>query len=80
MTITVGVFDAKMRLSELLDKVSAGDEVIIMKRGHAIARLVLMDDSGSSVEAALAALLEVRGRSLAGAETVRDLISEGRRW
>ena len=39
MTITVGVFDAKMRLSELLDKVSAGDEVIIMKRGHAIARM-----------------------------------------
>ena len=39
-----------------------------------------MDDSGSSVEAALAALLEVRGRSLAGAETVRDLIDEGRRW
>ena len=80
MTITVGVFDAKTRLSELLDKVSAGDEVIITKRGHAIARLVPMDDGGSSVEAALAALLEVRGRSLHGPESIRDLIDEGRRW
>ena len=80
MTITVGVFDAKTRLSELLDKVSAGDEVIITKRGQAIARLVPMDDGGSSVEAALAALLEVRGRSLTGPESIRDLIDEGRRW
>lgn len=80
MTITVGVFDAKTRLSELLDKVNAGDEVIITKRGHAIARLVPMDDGGSSVEAALAALLEIRGRSLPGPESIRDLIDEGRRW
>ncbi|NQW73284.1 MAG: type II toxin-antitoxin system Phd/YefM family antitoxin [Actinobacteria bacterium] len=80
MTITVGVFDAKTRLSELLDKVSAGDEVIITKRGRAIARLVPMDDGGRSVEAALAALLEVRGRSLPGPESIRDLIDEGRRW
>jgi prevent-host-death family protein len=80
MTITVGVFDAKTRLSELLDKVNAGEEVIITKRGHAIARLVAMDDGSSAVEAALAALLEVRARALPGTETIRELIDEGRRW
>lgn len=80
MTITVGVFDAKTRLSELLERVNAGEEVIITKRGHAIARLVAMDDGSSAVEAALAALFEVRARALPGTETIRELIDEGRRW
>lgn len=52
----------------------------ITKRGHAIARLVAMDDGSSAVEAALAALLEVRARALPGTETIRELIDEGRRW
>ncbi len=36
----VGTFDAKNRLSELLDKVERGEEVTITRRGRAIARLV----------------------------------------
>lgn len=36
----VGAFDAKNRLSELLDKVERGEEVVITRRGKAIARLV----------------------------------------
>jgi hypothetical protein len=39
-----------------------------------------MDDGSSAVEAALAALLEVRARALPGTETIRELIDEGRRW
>ena len=35
----VGVFEAKARLSELLDKAARGQEVIITKRGRAYARL-----------------------------------------
>ena len=73
MTITVGVFEAKTRLSELLERVNAGEEVIITERGHAIARLVPRDDRGSSVEAALAALLEIRGRSLPSPESIQEL-------
>ena len=40
MTMTVGVFEAKTKLSELLDKVAAGEEVIITKRGKPVAKLV----------------------------------------
>ncbi|MFM1917333.1 MAG: Antitoxin Phd YefM, type toxin-antitoxin system, partial [Actinomycetota bacterium] len=39
MTITVGVFEAKTRLSELLENVQHGEEVIITKRGQPIASL-----------------------------------------
>ena len=38
--IEVGAFEAKAHLSALLDKVKHGEEVLITKRGKAIARLV----------------------------------------
>ena len=37
--ITVGLAQAKARLSELLDKVEAGQEVVITRRGKAVAHL-----------------------------------------
>ena len=36
---TISVADAKAHLSELLDRVEAGEEVVITRRGKAIARL-----------------------------------------
>jgi prevent-host-death family protein len=38
--ITVGAFEAKTHLSALLDKVAAGEEVVITKHGKPVARLV----------------------------------------
>lgn len=38
--IEVGVHEAKTNLSELLRRVSAGEEVVIARRGEPIARLV----------------------------------------
>ena len=35
----VSVAEAKAHLSELLDRVEAGEEVVITRRGHAVARL-----------------------------------------
>lgn len=40
MTITVGAFEAKTHLSALLDRVAAGEDVIITKHGKPVARLV----------------------------------------
>jgi len=37
---TVGLAEAKAQLSALLDAVEAGDEVLITRRGQAVARLV----------------------------------------
>lgn len=36
----VGVFEAKTRLSELLERVAAGEEITITRRGQPVARLV----------------------------------------
>lgn len=38
--LTVGAFEAKTKLSELLDAVERGEEVVITRHGQAIARLV----------------------------------------
>jgi prevent-host-death family protein len=38
--ITVGAFEAKTHLSALLDRVAAGEEVIITRHGKPVARLV----------------------------------------
>jgi len=40
MTKSVGVHEAKTHLSKLLERVSAGEEIAITRRGEKIARLV----------------------------------------
>ena len=37
---TVGVHEAKTHLSRLLERVEAGEEIEITRRGHVVARLV----------------------------------------
>jgi prevent-host-death family protein len=38
--VTIGAFAAKTHLSSLLDRVAAGEEVVITKHGKPVARLV----------------------------------------
>ncbi len=45
MTKSVGVHEAKTHLSRLLDDVATGEEVVITRRGRAIAALVPRSDS-----------------------------------
>ena len=40
MTKSVGVHEAKTHLSRLLERVAAGEEIVITRRGQEIARLV----------------------------------------
>jgi len=74
---TISVAEAKAHLSELLDRVEAGEEVIITRRGKAIARL-------SSVVPArepLGSLAELRSSlprvTTRSADLVRELRDEG---
>ena len=79
MSMTVGLFDAKTRLSELVEQVAnGGDDILITRRGKAVARLVPIDES-SEVERSLALLLAARESSKAGSGSLRELIDEGRR-
>ena len=80
MSTTVGLFEAKTHLSELVNQVSSGgDDVVITRRGRAVARIVPIETE-SRVEAALARLVAAREGSTPGDGSLRDLIEDGRRW
>ena len=40
---SVALYDAKTQLSALVDRAAAGEEIVIMKSGHPMARLVPME-------------------------------------
>lgn len=44
MTTMIGAFEAKTHLSELLQRVEAGQEITISKHGRPVARLVPFDE------------------------------------
>lgn len=78
---TVGAYEAKTHLSELLEKVEAGEEIIITKHGAPVAKLVPVKKEASAEQRA-AAIRRIQklgtGLSLAGLK-IKDLIAEGRR-
>jgi prevent-host-death family protein len=76
---TVGAFEAKTRLSELLVEVAAGAEILITRRGMPTA--ILSPARGRSVEGvrnAVNRILSRRGLRLRGT-TLRALIDAGRK-
>ena len=79
MTVQVGIFDAKTRLSELVQHVaSSHEDVLITRRGRPVARLVPVDQE-PAVEHGLARLMAARAASTPGTDSLRELIDEGRR-
>jgi prevent-host-death family protein len=39
---TVNLYEAKTKLSQLVERAAAGEEIVIAKVGHPLARLVLL--------------------------------------
>ena len=82
---TVGSFEAKTKLAELLDKVAAGETVTITRRGVAVAQLVPI--KAVDGKARQRALIEEIKRKRVGwdkgakpGSTIPELIKAGRRY
>lgn len=78
---TVGAYEAKTHLSELLEKVEAGQEIVITRHGVPVARLVPVKKEASAEEraAAIKRIQKLGTRlSLTGLK-VKELIAKGRR-
>ena len=83
--ITVGSFEAKTKLAELLDKVAAGESVTITRRGKAVARLVAIksDDERARLRALVEEIKRTRvgrGKPAGPGTTIPELIKAGRRY
>ncbi|MBL8581178.1 MAG: type II toxin-antitoxin system Phd/YefM family antitoxin [Rhizobiaceae bacterium] len=77
----VGTFDAKNRLSSLLDMVEAGEEVTITRNGKPVARLVPVETRDiEGVRRAVEGLRAIRAQSRPGPESLKELVNEGRRY
>ena len=78
--ITVGAYEAKTHLSELLDKVALGENVVITKHRVPVARLVPDNqERREPVVDVVNAIREFRKGRRRGDLTVKEMINEGRR-
>lgn len=75
----VGIFEAKTHLSQLLDAVEAGEQIVVTRRGKPIAHIVpAPDDRREKAKEAVARIRALRkGLTLDGV-TVKELIEDGR--
>lgn len=71
---TVGTLEAKTHLSELLDAVEEGEEVIITRHGKAVARLHAV------AVPPVASELKTSGIPLLPGETIREFIHAGHKY
>ncbi len=77
--IKVGAFEAKTQLSALLERVAAGEDVLITKHGRPIARLTKAEAANrAEADAAIARILERRKRSTIGEGGWKAARDEGR--
>ena len=82
---TIGSFEAKTKLAELLDRVEAGETVTITRRGRAVAQLVPVrpDDEPARMRALVEEIKRTRvgrGKPAAPGTTIAELIKAGRRY
>ncbi|AWM42323.1 type II toxin-antitoxin system Phd/YefM family antitoxin [Gemmata obscuriglobus] len=83
--VTVGLYEAKTKLSELLDRVEGGEELVITRHGVPVARLVpAAHVSRRDIAGAISEWRRLRTDTQLnppGADhvTVRDLINYGRK-
>ena len=78
---SIGAFEAKTHLSELLDRAARGETIQITKRGRPVALLTPPAvDQMTDLKQVVAELRQMRkGRKLART-SLRTLIEEGRRY
>ena len=77
----IALFEAKNRLSELVNRVQAGEEIAITRRGEIVARLVASahEDLGQRARDAIEGLRASRQGVSLGRLSSKDLIRDGQR-
>ena len=82
--LSVGIFEAKARLSQLIERVAQGEEVLVTRHGKPVARLVGAEASSDAWALAewaaeLRTFRRVVDRGARPGSTLAELIAAGRR-
>lgn len=79
---SIGIYEAKSKLSELVEKAEAGQEVIITRRGRPVVKLVRAKQQKEEVDSERSALIDeiitFSKTCKVGRINLRKLIAEGR--
>jgi prevent-host-death family protein len=81
MTI-VGISEARIRLSDLLDRAARGEEIVITRRGVQVARLMPLTvrDPAGQAQALVVRIRKARQAHVLHCDAaIREMIEEGRR-
>ncbi|HEX7328656.1 MAG TPA: type II toxin-antitoxin system prevent-host-death family antitoxin [Casimicrobiaceae bacterium] len=76
----IGIYDARSKLSELIERVQSGEEVVLTRHGEPVARLVPEKRRRKRSRATTVTRIRALARKLDIRDVdVRKLIEEGRR-
>ena len=78
---TIGIFEAKTHLSEIIDNVTHGQEYLITRRGVSVARLSMFEKAvnSHSTRQVVEELMKLRQGRRATQKEIKGWINEGRR-
>lgn len=74
---TISLAEAKAKLSHILDQVEAGEEVVITRRGQAVARIVGVKKGLKPLESRASLRARLPHARKSSAELIRELRDEG---
>ena len=79
---TIGAFEAKAHLSQLLDRVAQGETITITRHGIPAAMLIPVRSAAARLSHAeiVDGMRELRRRVKPGKMTVREMVEQGRRY
>jgi prevent-host-death family protein len=79
---SVGAFEAKTHLSDLLDRVRQGEKITITRHGVPAAVLVPVEETGSELthQEVVEGMRALRKRIKPDSMSVREMVNEGRRF
>jgi prevent-host-death family protein len=79
---SVGAFEAKTHLSDLLDRVARGEKITITRHGVPAALLIPVEEKEAKLTHAeiVEGMRALRKRVKPGKMSVRDMVKEGRRF
>jgi prevent-host-death family protein len=78
---TIGAFEAKTHLNQLLQRVAKGESISITLRGVPVAKLVpAHTDEKRNPRQLVAEIRQLRQGAVLGKTSIRELIDEGRRY
>ncbi len=79
--ITIGAFEAKTKLSNLLDKVELGEDILITRHGKPVAVLTAADAIAKRRSPDLVERInKLAEKSTLGKLSWKDLRDQGRKW